>query len=456
MFKKTTLIPILALLVLAPLAWFYVVRFESRPPEVDWDREIRYLGRQQSLQLTVADPGSGIRRVRVILSQAGEEKVVLDEEFPALGWMEGGEHKHAEFTLTLEPAKLGTANGAARLTAEAWDHSFNSWFKGNRTSVVSEVTVDTSPPMISVVSNTVYLNQGGSGLVVYRISKDVPEQGLKVNGRFFRGFPVRGQDGLYQALFALPHETSDVDMFLRATDQAGNEGAARFHYRVKRKRFKSDRIELSQGFLDRLAADFVTRYPELGAKGSSLDVFLEINSGMRSENDATFMRLCTQSHEDPLWEGGFESLKNAAARAGFADHRTYTREGQEVAQSVHLGLDLASLARAPIPAGNHGIVVEAAYIGIYGNTVVLDHGAGLFSIYSHLSEFSVQKGDSVKKGQTIGYTGTTGLAGGDHLHLGIAVHGVFVDPIEWLDPKWVEDKITQPMRIASEAGDTAS
>ena len=80
-------------------------------------------------------------------------------------------------------------------------------------------------------------------------------------------------------------------------------------------------------------------------------------------------------------------------------------------------------------------------MGIYGNAVVLDHGVGLFSLYAHLSEIEVVEGDEVSKGDVLGRTGATGLAGGDHLHFSMLVQGYFVDPLEWLDGRWIADHI---------------
>ena len=76
---------------------------------------------------------------------------------------------------------------------------------------------------------------------------------------------------------------------------------------------------------------------------------------------------------------------------------------------------------------------------------MIDHGYGLQTVYGHLSEFLVKKGDMVKKGQTIGKTGSTGLAGGDHLHFTMQVDGVQVNAVEWWDPHWVKDRILSKM-----------
>ncbi|MDP2646145.1 MAG: M23 family metallopeptidase, partial [Desulfobacterales bacterium] len=79
--------------------------------------------------------------------------------------------------------------------------------------------------------------------------------------------------------------------------------------------------------------------------------------------------------------------------------------------------------------------------GIYGNTVVIDHGFGLLSMYAHLSSYSVKAQQMVEKGAIIGRTGTSGLAGGDHLHYSMIVHNIFVNPLEWLDAGWVQNNI---------------
>ena len=80
----------------------------------------------------------------------------------------------------------------------------------------------------------------------------------------------------------------------------------------------------------------------------------------------------------------------------------------------------------------------ADYLGIYGNTVILDHGQGIFSLYSHLSEIVVAVGELKEKGNVLGLSGSTGMAGGDHLHFSILVNGIFVTPLEWWDKQWLK------------------
>jgi murein DD-endopeptidase MepM/ murein hydrolase activator NlpD len=127
--------------------------------------------------------------------------------------------------------------------------------------------------------------------------------------------------------------------------------------------------------------------------------------------------------------------------ARFGDKRSYVLQGKVVDQQTHLGEDLANLLHTPVPAANRGLVVLAEPLGIYGQTVMLDHGLGVCSMYSHLGKIEVKAGDKVEKGKVVGLSGATGLAGGDHLHYAVLVQGEFVDPVEWWDAHWLKDQV---------------
>jgi murein DD-endopeptidase MepM/ murein hydrolase activator NlpD len=131
--------------------------------------------------------------------------------------------------------------------------------------------------------------------------------------------------------------------------------------------------------------------------------------------------------------------------SSFADHRTYVYDGREVDQQTHLGFDLASTARSEVQAANKGTVVLARYFGIYGNSVLIDHGLGLMTLSAHLSAVDVKEGQAVERGAVIGRSGATGLAGGDHLHFTTLVHGLPVNPIEWWDGKWIKDRVSSKL-----------
>jgi murein DD-endopeptidase MepM/ murein hydrolase activator NlpD len=148
----------------------------------------------------------------------------------------------------------------------------------------------------------------------------------------------------------------------------------------------------------------------------------------------------------PLWEEPFLQLSNSKVESVFADRRTYYYNGESIDKQTHLGFDLASLARSAVEASNSGNVVFADYLGIYGNCVILDHGLGLFSLYGHLSAIDVEQGQSVSRGEALGQTGQTGLAGGDHLHYSMIVQGIQVSPVEWWDPNWIRLHVVAKLR----------
>jgi len=309
------------------------------------------------------------------------------------------------------------------------------------------MTVDTIPPAIRAVSTQNYINLGGSGLVVYETSSDASRSGVFVGDIFFQGFPAEktaGDRGIYVCYFCVPLGiTERPEIYLWAEDEGGNRSRAVFHCHVRQKRFRTDKMNLTDGLLEKVLPYFDTYLK--GMTGRAIDKYLKINRDLRHENAQSFEALRKQTSPERLWEGEWLRLKNATTMARFGDRRLYYYEGVKVDEQTHMGIDLASLANAEVQAANNGRVILAEDLGIYGFTVVLDHGQGLASTYSHLSGIKVQKGQLVQKGDVVGTTGQTGLAAGDHLHFGVMVNGLFVNPIEWWDGHWIEDNITRKL-----------
>jgi murein DD-endopeptidase MepM/ murein hydrolase activator NlpD len=321
-----------------------------------------------------------------------------------------------------------------------------------------DVQVRLEPPRVSVVSTHHYINVGGSELVVYRVKPPDVESGVRIAGTTYRGFPassagVSGDPELSVAFFALPYNhPSGSPMELYARDTAGNEARAQFEHRVFPKKFRRSTIPVDDAFLARVVPSILEQSPELNTPAADpLAAFLKINNDLRRTNNATVAALAKQTAASVLWRGAFQPLGGAQVESAFADDRTYTYGGKEVDRQVHLGFDLATTANAPVIAGNDGKVIYAKPLGIYGNCVVIDHGLGVQSLYGHLSSFEVREGEDVRKGQVLGRSGQTGLAGGDHLHFSMLVAGQFVNATEWWDPHWIEDRVTRKLRDAGAA-----
>jgi hypothetical protein len=317
------------------------------------------------------------------------------------------------------------------------------------------------PPRLAALSSLHYVNHGGAELIVYRVTPGDAESGVRVGDRFFPGYPasaagVTGADETMRvALFALLYDQElDTPIRLFAKDEAGNEAEVEFDHRIFPQRFRRSRISVDDRFLEAVVPDIVARSEEfrtlpLPPDAGPLERYLAINGGLRRLNAERIMALSSDTADERLWTDPFRQLGNSQVESGFADHRTYLYDGREVDQQIHLGFDLSATANVPILASNTGRVIWADYLGIYGNCVIVDHGMGLQSLYAHLSSISVRTGDTVAMDDELGRSGTTGLAGGDHLHFAILLHGWPITPMEWWDPHWIEDRITRKVRAAS-------
>jgi len=430
-------------LLVCGLGAFLYVKMEGSGPEVTFQGLDQAVRAAHELSLDITDPKSGIRSVSITLEKDGKKVVLFDESYPAVNIFAGGTVFQKALAVTIEPQKQGFSDGEATLQLIATDYSWRNWWHGNKTVIEKPVLIDFHPPRIEVLSKQHNVNQGGAGLVVYKLSEACPQHGVQVGENFFQGYALEGdKDNRLVSLFALDYrQGKETQIFLTATDRAGNVSKSGFYHHIRSKDFKTDLIRLSDNFLAQKMPEFddgLFKSPQ----ASPVDKFLMINRDIRSENAEQFKTLSKTSDGLMHWKNTFLRLPNAARKASFADHRDYQYLGKTIDRQVHVGIDLASLAHSPVPAGNAGKVVFAGPIGIYGETVVIDHGIGLFSTYSHLSGIQVQQGQTVARGDVIGTTGTTGLAGGDHLHYGMLVGGVFVNPVEWWDPEWIRNNIT--------------
>jgi murein DD-endopeptidase MepM/ murein hydrolase activator NlpD len=304
-----------------------------------------------------------------------------------------------------------------------------------------------TPPQLAVLSQFHYINHGGSEMVVYRVTPPDAESGVRVGDHEYRGFPAGGSDpALRVAFFALLWDQAlNTPITVFARDPFGNEGSGSFDFRVFPKQFRSSTISLDDRFLARVVPPILQNTPELKVDDPSnyLASYLTINRDLRRINNETIAKLALETAPEILWQGPFKQLINTAVEAGFADQRTYVYNGNDVDHQVHLGFDLASTAAASVRAANRGRVLHAGWLGIYGNCVILDHGMGLQSLYAHLSSISVAVGDLVDSEAELGRSGSTGLAGGDHLHFTMLLGGNAITPIDWWSAQWVQDRIAR-------------
>jgi murein DD-endopeptidase MepM/ murein hydrolase activator NlpD len=435
------LVVIGALLVAGAGYALFRVLFAPRP-KIVLAKPFETVGRNAPLVLDIAEKRYGVRAVRVSITQGQDEKVVLDESY---------DPPKPQVQVNWSPAqekRFRLAEGAGKLLVRAQAAKFGP-FNGRGASLEQDFTARLVPPRLEVLTTQHYVNQGGCDMIVYKVTPASAETGVVAGEKFFRGFPVPGaaDPALRFAIFAYPYDAPPgTQVKLRARDDAGNESLSTFWIKVFPKTFRTRDLELTDEFLNKVVPEITSQTPSLQDQGDTLKNYLAINRDLRKQNNQTLREMTAKSKPQFLWTEPFRQLSNSQVEAQFADHRIYKYQGKEVDRQDHLGYDLATNANNPIAASNDGEVILAEFFGIYGNTVVIDHGYGLLSLYGHMSSFAVKAGDTVKRGQTIGQSGATGLAGGDHLHFSMILQGEQVDAREWWDPHWIHDRIQAKLR----------
>lgn len=434
------------------VAW---VRCEGTPPAVEAPDRLVVGKSGQSVRFTVSDAGAGPKSITALLvHEKGEEP--LGERILGSGrWLPFASTEPGAAEFSLDAKGLGLADGDATLRVSARDHSFRGWFAGNETMLEIPVVVDSRAPRVSLEPGIVYARRGGSVALAYRVSEETQRDGVELGDRFYAGIRIGVEDPAEQrapgwrlALFPLPIDQPDAAPVVVAEDLAGNRAQATPQVRIEERRIPESLLVLPPSFLENKIADLADA---VGVNADDrIQAFQEINTRIRSENERKIREVIRESAPVPLWEGAFEQMANSKVTSPFAEQRSYIVNAEKVSASTHYGYDLASLAGSPITASNAGRVVFADELGIYGLCVIVDHGLGLFSLYGHLSSIDVAAGDTVEKGQSLGNSGQTGLAGGDHLHFAMLLQGDYVDPVEWWDAKWLRDRVDPKLASAKQ------
>ncbi len=427
------------------LVWAALMTFRTGdPPSLEIEPGLPGIGKRTPVKVGFAEPKRGLTRVQIEFFQGDRVEILAEADHPPREpWKFWGERVATEeMTVEVGSETLeGLKTGEAMIRATAWPAG--TWLRQPDPTVEELVLpVRLTPPAIGVRSRYNYVVPGGSGVVVYTVGQHSVRDGVQIRDGWFPGFPLPGdQSGQRFALYAIPFDLPDEsDIHLIAVDDVGNEGQASFVDRFFPKQFRTSSIEVSDGFMERVVPAIMSATPGVEDQGDLLQNYLWINGELRQRNAQTLLEMAAESRPEFFWNQSFLPMSDGQVMSSFADRRTYRYNGEAVDQQVHLGFDLASVVHADIQAANRGVVALASYFGIYGNTVVIDHGFGLMSLYSHLSSIEVTVGQSVERGQVVGRSGETGLAGGDHLHFTMLIHGQAVNPVEWWDRAWIRER----------------
>jgi murein DD-endopeptidase MepM/ murein hydrolase activator NlpD len=433
------------LMVLAVVAggYFVLPKFEWNAPHVKLTPDTDVLA-LKPIEVEVTERGTGLESLTVTLTTGGTEHALVNEKYdqPVM---------QKKVTVAVTAKLTGVKEGPAVLRISARDRSLWRFFRGNQTVIEKNLTIDITPPTLELLADDPYVNFGGVGVIAYKPSPDTIKSGVQIGKYFFPGYKGQTKDpGTYLVFFAHPYDVPEAEKaILIATDKAGNTRQMALAYTLKNVKYKKSTIAISDEFIQSKVAPLVT---DVAARQKGpKEIFIVVNRALRKENDDKIRTVGQKSADKLLWSGVFSQLTNSKVEANFADARTYTYQGESIDNAYHLGFDLSVTKRYPVEASNSGVVAFTGDLGIYGNTVMIDHGLGLATLYGHLSSIDVKEGEPVKQKQIIGKSGETGLAAGDHLHFGVYLNGVAVLPIEWWDEKWIRDNVTPKLEGSAAA-----
>ncbi|MDZ7818475.1 MAG: M23 family metallopeptidase [Aliarcobacter sp.] len=339
------------------------------------------------------------------------------------------------------------------LKIEVYDTSKWNFFKGNQTITNSKIIIDKKSPVANVITNSYLLRQGGSGVIIVEINdENLKDYYISFNDEeVFELFPFYKKN-YYISIITWP---IDIKEFKRvnvvAVDLAGNRTESKVPFYIKGFKEKIDDIKISDDFVNNVSKH-VLENSDMNVPSDTIEAFVKTNKELREINVKTIRDVSRKNLANGMNSSfdikPFVRLPNAATFAQYGERRHYFYGENKIDEAWHLGMDWASVKRADVQVSNPGKVIFKGYLGIYGDTVIIDHGLGLGTLYAHTSSINVEVNDEVKAGQHIANTGSTGAVFGDHLHFGVLVQGIEVNPNEWLDYTWMKTNVTKTINDA--------
>lgn len=442
---KTIILLFILVLILSVIVYFYnSSMFERNPPKIHTN-ETLFWNFKTPIKIKITDD-SGVKEVIAKVKTSTDSTQILSKTFkvPQL---------ETELELTIPQTSAIKNDKKFTLEIKATDNSKWNFLFGNETNVNIPVEVDLKKPNISILNHSYKISTGGVGLVIFKVTDDrLKDVHIKVNNNIYTPTPFY-KKGYYIALLAWSVYDSSFAASIVATDEAQNTRVKRISFYNKDKKYKVSKIKINDNFIDGKITDLFDEFNP-GMSADNIEKFKFVNETLRIKNEEDIKKITTSVPEDLInsfYVKPFYPLKNAAAVASFGDHRFYSYKGKQISESYHLGLDLASTKEAKITSSNDGVVVYAKNNGIYGNNLIIYHGLGVYSLYGHCTDILVSKGDIIKSGDFIAKTGTSGLALGDHLHFGMIVNGIEVNPSEWMDKTWLKTNIFDIIRNAKKS-----
>lgn len=312
------------------------------------------------------------------------------------------EHEHP----FIIPSKT-ISNGKHALKIELIDSSFAK----NKVLLERVFMVDNTPLQAAFVRSEVDYKvfQGRTLHLQFQANKEVKQARVRALSHEFDCFPESKNSSIYECFIPISCEEAPNEYLLNVeiADKVGNTLNLDSKFQVVLFPFKKQTLQVSDEKMNEEKA--------VGADSAKLEMVME--------------DLLKKSPHEKLWRGPFcTPIDVARVTCDFGTIRTT----QEKGRYAHKGLDVANAPRSVVWAPQDGIVVHKERYAFSGNTVVIDHGWGVFSLFFHLDSFAdIAVGQKIAKGNPVGTLGKTGYATGYHLHWEMRIHNTQVDPMQW-------------------------
>jgi murein DD-endopeptidase MepM/ murein hydrolase activator NlpD len=418
--------------------------FERVSPKVNIEKEL-YWNLQKPIKFEIAD-ASEIKSYNILFDD-GQKPIKLETKVI--------KSENGLTQIDILPPSFDENNRPkdGNLIIDVHDSSKWNFFDGNQTVTNTKIIIDKRSPIANVITNSYLLRQGGSGIIVAEITDDnIKDYYVSFNDEeVFEMFPFQKKN-FYISIITWPVDIKEFKKVnIVAVDMAGNKTVTKVPFYIQPFKEKTDKIKITDDFVNNISKQ-VLENSNMNVPEGITETFVKVNKEVREKNVKTIREVVKKNLENSgkmtFDVKTFIRMPNAATFAQFGERRHYFYNDQKIDEAWHLGMDWASSKRADIVVTNPGKVIYKGYLGIYGDTAIVDHGWGLGTLYAHTSNIDVEVGDEIKTGQKIGNTGATGAVFGDHLHFGVLVQGIEVNPNEWLDYEWIKVNLTKTINDA--------
>lgn len=316
--------------------------------------------------------------------------------------------KEFEYPFTIPTQTLN--NGKHTLLVEIQNGTYNKV----KSSEELDFFVDNLPLQAAFVKGDVDAKvfQGRTLHVQFQVNKEIKEARAKVLSKDHLCFAESLNSLIYDCYIPIECEQVPNEYLLNIeiTDKVGNKTNLESKYQVIMYPFKKQNIKIDQE-----------------------KIKIENETGIsEKEFEAKMEELTSQSPKQKLWQGVFIAPLEIREQRQITTDFGVIRTTQERGLRQHKALDIYNTPRSVIWAPQDGIVVLKNRYAHAGNTVVIDHGFGVLSLFFHLDSFAnIEVGEKIKKGNPVGALGKTGYATGYHLHWEMRINNIAVDPMQW-------------------------